>query len=80
MSSCNEACSRTTRRFFVIGRPGHDDRQPLPAGHPVSWGAITKGTVLEGTAYPAPPMTRAAPSIRFTPQGVHSHDIRNEAG
>ena len=23
----------------------------LPAGHPVSWGAITEGTLLEGTPY-----------------------------
>lgn len=60
----------SSRRFFITGRRGPDDRPPLPAGHPVSWDVITKGTVLEGTAYPAPPMTRAAPTIR---------NIRNEA-
>jgi len=30
------------------------DRPPRPAGHPISWGAITGGTVLEGCAYPFP--------------------------
>jgi hypothetical protein len=30
-------------------------REPMPAGHPVSWGAITAGTVLDGAAYPFPP-------------------------
>ena len=30
------------------------DRRPRPAGHPDSWGAITRGTVLEGEAYPYP--------------------------
>lgn len=30
------------------------DRRPRPAGHPDSWDAITRGTVLEGEAYPYP--------------------------
>lgn len=30
-----------------------DAREAMPAGHPVSWGAITKGTWAEGAAYPA---------------------------
>lgn len=36
--------------------PPPDDpcREPLPAGHPRSWGAITAGTLLEGEAYPLP--------------------------
>lgn len=38
----------------VRGRPGADDRPALPAGHPVTWGAITGGTVLEGAKYPHP--------------------------
>ncbi len=37
-------------------------RPPLPAGDPVSWGAITRGTVLEGMPWPGAPMTRAAPT------------------
>jgi hypothetical protein len=28
-----------------------DDRPPLPSGHPVSWGLLTLGTLLEGSAY-----------------------------
>ena len=28
--------------------------EPLPAGHPRSWGAINAGTLLEGTPYPLP--------------------------
>lgn len=32
------------------------DRPPLPPGHPLAWAILTRGTVLEGTAYPAPPV------------------------
>jgi hypothetical protein len=37
-------------------RPAPEDpgREPLPPGHPRSWGAITTGTVLEGCPYPLP--------------------------
>jgi hypothetical protein len=28
-------------------------REPLPAGHPRSWGVLTQGTWLAGTRYPA---------------------------
>lgn len=27
-------------------------REPLPPGHPVSWGLITAGTLLDGEDYP----------------------------
>jgi hypothetical protein len=30
------------------------DRPPRPAGHPLTWGLINEGTVLEGEAYPYP--------------------------
>ena len=30
------------------------EREALPAGHAVTWGSITAGTVLEGAAYPYP--------------------------
>lgn len=39
--------SRPTR-----GPPTDPLREPLPAGHPASWGALTSGTVLEGAPYP----------------------------
>lgn len=42
------------RRYFVTGRPGRDDRPPLPAGHPLTWGLITRGTTLEEAPYPFP--------------------------
>lgn len=36
-------------------RPPEDpEREPLPAGHPVSWDAINAGTVLQGEPYPLP--------------------------
>lgn len=38
----------------VVGRPSALDRPPLPAGHPISWGAITAGTVLADSCYPYP--------------------------
>ncbi len=41
-------------------RPAPEDpnRDPLPAGHPRSWSAITDGTLLEGTPYPLPCFVR----------------------
>jgi hypothetical protein len=42
------------RRYFVTGRPGRDDRAPLPAGHPMTWGLINRGTTLETAPYPFP--------------------------
>ena len=54
------------------GRP--DTRQPLPAGHPESWGLITRGTCLEGVPWPGP----AAGS---TPAGGgRAHGHRGRAG
>ena len=40
--------------YVVRGRPGQNDRPALPAGHPVTWGAITEGTVLDHALYPFP--------------------------
>lgn len=40
--------------YVVRGRPGQNDRPALPAGHPISWGAITDGTVLDCAEYPFP--------------------------
>lgn len=34
--------------------PEDPERETLPAGHAVTWGSITAGTVLEGVAYPYP--------------------------
>ena len=33
-------------------------REPLPPGHPISWGAITAGMQLAGMRYPWPPWER----------------------
>lgn len=34
-------------------RPAEEDpnRAPLPAGHPISWGILTRGTILEGVPF-----------------------------
>ncbi len=40
--------------YVVRGRPGQNDRPALPAGHPITWGAITAGTVLDDAIYPFP--------------------------
>jgi len=41
-------------------RPQSDPaREPLPAGHPLSWGLITAGTLLDGLRYPYPPLPAA---------------------
>ena len=46
-------CSTAPSRI-VQGRPGPDNRLPLPPGHPDSWGRITAGTCTAGTPYPHP--------------------------
>lgn len=40
--------------YRISGRPGPLDRPALAPGHPVSWGLLTEGTILEGAAYPHP--------------------------
>jgi hypothetical protein len=40
-------------RDFVLP-PEDPARDPLPAGHPRSWGVITAGSVLEDVPYPLP--------------------------
>ena len=45
--------ARPPPREFVPP-PEDPSRDPLPAGHPRSWGVLTAGTVLEDTPYPLP--------------------------
>lgn len=40
----------------VAPPPPDPGREPLAAGHPITWGAITDGTLLEATLYPWPPL------------------------
>ncbi len=43
------------RRKPVVRPMAEDaDRPARPPGHPLTWGAITEGTVLDGCAYPFP--------------------------
>lgn len=51
----NEAAAkpvRATRPVVERDPEFHDTRWAMPPGHPVSWGAITDGTCLEGIEYP----------------------------
>ncbi len=57
----SSAIARERGRRIGARRPPPDfvphedpDREPLPPGHPRSWGCITEGTVLQGTPYPLP--------------------------
>ena len=54
IEACLEADLARHTIYVVRGRPGQNDRPALPAGHPVSWGAITEGTVLDAAEYPFP--------------------------
>jgi hypothetical protein len=38
--------------------PQDVSREPLPAGHPITWGALIAGTVLESCPYPLPVFLR----------------------
>ena len=49
--------ARPPPREFVPP-PEDMSRDPLPAGDPRSWGALTAGTVLENTPYPLPVFPR----------------------
>jgi hypothetical protein len=42
----------------VVAPQEDPSRDPLPAGHPRSWGVLTAGTVLENTPYPLPVFVR----------------------
>lgn len=42
----------------LVRRPEDRTREPLPAGHPRTWGVLTAGTVLAGTPYPLPVFPR----------------------
>ena len=47
-------CVKPPIVYVVRGRRAAADCGPLPAGHALSWGAITAGTVLAGSEYPYP--------------------------
>lgn len=49
--------ARTPPREFVPP-PEDPGRDPLPAGHPRTWGALTEGTVLADAPYPLPVFPR----------------------
>ncbi len=51
-----------------------DQRLPLPAGHPHSWGAITAGTLLDGAPYPVWSLDVVAASGTRTPARSNSGD------
>ena len=42
------------RSGHAVGGESDADRQPLPAGHPDSWGAINRGTALENVPFRTP--------------------------
>jgi hypothetical protein len=42
----------------AVSVPDDSDRPPLPAGHAESWGAINRGTMLEGVPLPTPDRLR----------------------
>lgn len=44
----------SARSIYYAGAlpEGRDSWWPLPAGHPVSWTCIVRGTMLEGQEYP----------------------------
>jgi hypothetical protein len=51
----DETEARTHERSAALMPPEHSwleaRRGALPAGHPLSWGLLTAGTVLDGTDY-----------------------------
>lgn len=40
----------------LVAELANPNREPLPAGHPYTWSLLTKGTLLDGAAYPWPPL------------------------
>ena len=56
-----EIPSRPMPVLKPIGEPS-DNREALPAGHPISWELINKGTSLEGNIYTPPEPVRGRAS------------------
>ena len=54
LDSLRSDCGAQTMYYRVSGRPGPLDRPALPAGHALTWGLLTDGTVLDGAEYPFP--------------------------
>jgi hypothetical protein len=46
--------ARRVRKMASCGQEEPRDRPARQAGHPLTWGLINVGTVLEGEAYPYP--------------------------
>ena len=57
VSTCMDRCRAIGAKFPKTSVPISnaedisDWRQPLPPGHPVTWGLLTRGTVLENCPY-----------------------------
>jgi hypothetical protein len=58
-------------------------REPLPPGHPATWGALIAGTLLAGAAYPYPPLPPLPepkpepwrkPMPQWEPEWVHERE------
>lgn len=56
----------------------HSAREPLPAGHPISWGILNANTTLAGAHYPHPVRTDLQPS-RISPNGQAGMALRSGA-
>jgi hypothetical protein len=77
-----------TRGHNVLGLPArkaapppaakmldHQAREPLPAGHPIAWDAITEGTTLAGARYPHP-VRLDLEQMRIAPNGAAGVALR----
>ena len=55
VSTCMDRCrligARPPLVISIVAEDISNDRRPLPSGHPMTWGLLTRGTVLEGVQY-----------------------------
>ena len=63
VSNLHASIARRGERWIAVdhstnGIVLNDAREPLPAGHALTWGIITQGTCLEGSSYTPPPPIR----------------------
>ncbi len=54
LRAAGQTWEQVSAKLFVRDVSEPADRPARPSGHPLTWGLITAGTVLDGAVYPYP--------------------------
>ena len=72
-------CTKAPAQQHKRVPPAKDEREPLPAGHPVSWNLINQGTCLQGAHYDHPDPARLRRGKRGSSVHVSSFEALPQA-